>query len=279
MMHENILIIGCGRIGTRLGLVLAADGHTVHGMRRRPESLPAPLQTITADATDAGELAGKLPPGIDRLYIILTPGAFIEAAYRETYVGGVTAALAALSERGENPHRVIFVSSTSVYGQDAGEWVDETSTTAPHGFAGHVLLEAERRLVAGPFAATTVHCAGIYGAGRDRLVRRVREELPCPADPPAWSNRIHEDDVVGFLAHLQTLAAPAGVYLAADDTPAPRHEVVTWLAARLGLPEPPLTVNEGGANKRCRNARMRASGYRLRFPGYRDGYAAMLGNG
>ncbi len=276
MSLESIVIAGCGRIGTRLGLALAADGHDVHGIRRRAEHLPAPLRTLRADVTDAEHVAGNLPDRVDRVYVILTPGRFDEASYRRTYVDGVTGILKALRAAGREPTRVILVSSTSVYGQQRGEWVDETSVTKPPGFSGQCLLEAESRLAAGPFPATVVRFAGINGPGRDRLLDRVRQGAPCPADPPVYTNRIHEDDAVGFLYHLQRLQAPAPRYLGADDDPAPRHEVMAWLAGRLGVAAPALQAHDGGSNKRCRNRLLRHSGYELKFPGYRDGYGDLL---
>lgn len=276
MPQESIVIAGCGRIGTRLGLALASEGHDVHGIRRRAEALPEPLHTLRADVTDAEALARRLPGRVDRVYIILTPGRFDEASYRRTYVDGVAGIVDGLRRAGQAPARVILVSSTSVYGQSRGEWVDETSPTAPAGFSGRCLLEAESGLAASPFAATVVRFAGIYGPGRDRLLNRVRQGAPCPAHPPVHTNRIHEDDVVGFLHHLQQRETPAALYVGADDEPAPRHEVMTWLAGRLGVAPPELQAHDGGSNKRCRNTLLRSSGYALKFPGYRDGYGALL---
>jgi nucleoside-diphosphate-sugar epimerase len=276
MTEETIVIAGCGRVGTRLGLALAEAGHAVHGIRRRADTLPSPLRTVRADVTDAAGLAARLPRSPDRVYIILTPARYDEDAYRRTYVDGVTGVLAALRAAGGEPTRVVLVSSTSVYGQQQGEWVDETSATEPSGFAGRCMLEAEARLADSPFPSTAVRFAGIYGPGRNRLLNRVREQAPCPAHPPVYTNRVHEDDVVGFLRHLQGLAAPESLYLGADDEPAPRHEVMTWLAGRMGVAPPPLQTHDGSRNKRCRNTRMRASGYQLEYPGYRDGYSALL---
>lgn len=274
-MSQDILIAGCGRIGARLGRHLAGQGHSVHGIRRRAEPLPQPLRTIRADLRDPA-LPGRLPERVDRVYIILTPGAFDEAAYRAAYIDATASLLVALRRRGLAPGHVVMISSTSVYGQNDGEWVDEESVTAPDRFSGRILLESEDLIHASPFPATVVRCAGIYGPGRDRLLQRVRAATPCPAYPPTYTNRIHEDDVVGFLAHLSTMDDARQRYLAADDDPAPRHEVMNWLAERLGVSPPELTINHDGRNKRCRNGRLAASGYRLSFRSYRDGYAAML---
>ena len=104
---------------------------------------------------------------------------------------------------------------------------------------------------------------------------------------------IHRDDCAGVLRHLLGLEAPEPCYVAVDDEPAERREVLAWLARRLGVPAPAPAAGPraedsgaaeagrggGGLGKRCRNARLVASGYRFRFPSFREGYAALLDAG
>jgi hypothetical protein len=111
----------------------------------------------------------------------------------------------------------------------------------------------------------------------------------CPPLPVSYTNRIHRDDCAGFLAHLLLLAEAGAaletVYIGVDDQPAPRYEVESWLAARMGLPErestepgsgdEPTRHNSAG-HKRCSNRALRDSGYRLLHPDYRSGYADLL---
>ena len=128
--------------------------------------------------------------------------------------------------------------------------------------------------------AVSVRFGGIYGEGRTWLVERVRAGARCVAEPPLYTNRIHREDCAGVLAHLLALERPAPCYLAVDGAPAPQCEVMDWIAGRLGLPAPEReAAGAPRASKRCRNDRLLASGYRLRFPSYREGYGRMLGSG
>lgn len=268
----HALIAGCGDVGTRAGLLLAARGWRVTGLRRGG-SLPAPLEVRQADLTRPATLAG-LPDDIDLVLYLPTPGERHEAAYRAVFIDGPAALLASLPRP---PQRLLFVSSTAVYGELDGAWADEDTPAVPQGFNGEVLLEAERRLAAGPVPTVVARLAGIYGPGREWLLRRVREGAPCR--PDFWTNRIHADDAARMLVHLATLPSPYPVYLGVDDAPATECEVLGWLAARLGLPGPrrDATVAGGMAtgNRRFSNRRLRASGFDFAFPDYRAGYAGL----
>ncbi len=144
------------------------------------------------------------------------------------------------------------------------------------------MLAGEQRLDAADVPGTSVRFAGIYGPGRERLIRQVQEGRQAQPQPVQYSNRIHRDDCAGVLAHLiaRDLAGEPlePLYLASDSDPAPLHEVMAWLAKELGV-----TPTEGTdlplrrrASKRCRNQRLLDSGYRFIYPGYREGYKALL---
>jgi nucleoside-diphosphate-sugar epimerase len=172
----------------------------------------------------------------------------------------------------------VLVSSTAVYGQDGGEIVDEHSATRPTRYAGRRMLESEAVAAAAGIPLTIVRAAGIYGPGRTRLLDRVRRGDIELGERESYTNRIHRDDLAGFIAHLLKLAQPEPIYIAADDDPAERGEVVNWLAARLGVTPPPRGGSAvAGANKRCSNAGLHRSGFELRHPSYRDGYVAVIG--
>lgn len=279
MQPRTTLIAGCGDLGTAVGLQLAAQGQQVYGLRRRCEPLPAPLRTLRADLTQPATLAA-LPPAIDLLYYIATPGRYEDAAYRAAYVDGLANLLQALRQQGQSPRRLILVSSTAVYGQLNGDWVDETSLTRPNSFSGRRMLESEQLALDSGIPAVIIRFGGIYGPGRERMLRKVQAGEPCAADPPLYTNRIHRDDCVGALLHLAADRVPAGVYLGVDDAPCSQCELMDWLAAQLGLPQPeriPSTpARTRAGNKRCRNSKLKATGFQLRYPSYREGYAALL---
>ncbi len=276
--RARILIAGCGDVGTESGLLLAGQGHEVWGLRRNAAALPEPLRPISADLTDPATLQGL--PEADYVVYAAAASRHDEDAYRRAYVEGLGNVLDVLAAWPSPPRRVFFTSSIGVYGQDGGDWVDEGSATEPAGFTGRLMLEAERRLETSPIPSTVVRLAGIYGPGRLRLVRQVREGRAVVPPGPSYTNRIHRDDCAGVLAHLVALDLEgrplASLYLGVDDAPADRGEVLRWLAERLGVEPPPVSQEKQGAGKRCRNDRLLSTGFRLRYPTYRDGYAAVL---
>lgn len=282
---SRILIAGCGYVGTALAAELAARGHRVWGLRRSAGSLPGRTRALRADVTRP-ETLDVLPDGLDAVVYAVSSSASTEAGYRSAYVEGIGHLLAALERRGARPARVLYVSSTAVYGETEGGWVDESSPTEPRRFRGRVLLEGEAAARAGPFPATVVRFGGIYGPGRARLVRRVRSgEARCPPDPPSWTNRIHRDDCAGVLHHLLELDDPEPVYLGVDREPAERCRVLRWIARRLGAPEPARADADGDdggrrrTNKRCSSARLTSSGYAFTHPTFREGYGALIAAG
>ncbi|MCI0483818.1 MAG: SDR family oxidoreductase [candidate division NC10 bacterium] len=279
----RILIAGCGYIGTALAECLLAEGHVVWGLRRHPEGLPPGVRPLAADLTDPGTLR-NLPSGLEFVFYTAAPDRLDDAAYRSIYVDGLLHVLDALQHQGQRPRRVFFTSSTVVYAQANGEWVDEASATEPTHFSGMHMLEAEDLARSGPFPATVIRLGGIYGPGRVGLIDRVRRgEAVCADGPPLFTNRIHRDDCVGALQHLMSFPQPEDLYLGVDHEPAEERVVLRWLAGRLGVP-PPRVEKPGlggvqrrrAGNKRCRNARLVASGYIFRYPTFRDGYGALL---
>jgi nucleoside-diphosphate-sugar epimerase len=159
--------------------------------------------------------------------------------------------------------------------------VDEGSETAPAGFRGRILLEGERSVLAAPFPATVLRLGGIYGPSRTRLVDDVRAGR-ARFVPGRFTNRIHRDDAAGALQHLAGLEEAEACYLGVDCDPAEERVVLEWLAERLGAPRPRAAeageeaATRRAGSKRCRNARLVATGYRFRHPSFREGYAALL---
>ena len=268
----NVLIIGCGDTGGRLAVLLAQAGHAVTGVRRSAHMLPG-VTLLQADITRPFRL-DIAPP--DYLFILLSPGESSREAYEWCFLGGLEHLKAALGEAA--PRRVFFVSSTSVYGESAGEWVDETTPPRPAGFNGEVLLQAEARAAAYWPAVTVVRIAGIYGEGRLRLLRWV--QAGRPVDPAQWSNRIHAQDAARLLAFLLERDAAGqaldDLYLGVDDRPVLQADVLDWLAERLGVPPVPRrAAGDSGQGRRIRNGRIRALGFQPRYPDYRDGYGPL----
>lgn len=284
----TILLAGCGDLGTEAGLRFAAAGHPVVAWRRSPEKLPAEIEGVTADLTQA-ELP-PIPSDTSAVVVAIAAQSSTEAAYRAAYVDGLTHVLDAVArDAGTAPiHRVLFVSSTAVYGDSGGGWVDESTTATPDGFSGRLLREAEEllheRLRGTSITPVVLRLGGIYGPGRTRLIEQLRSgSAVVPADP-RYTNRIHRDDAAAAIVQLCTMAqAPSPVYLGVDDAPAELGEVLRFLAAELGLPRPtsdapgpPKGGSAQAGNKRCSNALLCATGFEFTYPSFREGYREIL---
>ncbi len=278
----NVLIAGCGYVGIALGTLLTSDAHLVWGLRRRTELLPPSIRPFAADLTVPKTLQA-LPSSLDFAFYTAAADRSDDEAYRAAYVEGLRNLLDALAGQNQQPRRMLFTSSTGVYAQSSGEWVDETSPTQAADCSGIRLLEGECLLQGSQFPATVLRLGGIYGPGRTRLVESVRKGLAvCAEGPPVYTNRIHRDDCAGALRHLMNLPHPDRLYLGVDHEPAEQWTVLRWLATQLGVPSPqagpssePHTRRPHGS-KRCRNSKLVASGYVFRYPTFREGYQARL---
>ena len=210
-------------------------------------------------------------------------------------------ALAALGEAALSGTRVLYLSSSGVYGDHGGAWVDEETPCRPGTARGQRRLAAEEawRAAAARVGATLTCCrlAGIYGPGRNAvaslrggtrgaaagLARRV-------VKPGQVFNRIHRDDIAAGLAALLRAEAPPPLVTFADDEPAPPQDVIAYAARLLGVEPPPLVPFEAAElspmarsfyaeNKRLRNDRLRALTGPLRYPSYREGLSALASPG
>ncbi|MCY1281685.1 hypothetical protein D9M69_342770 [compost metagenome] len=277
----SLLIAGCGDVGSRLAARLVAAEWRVHGLRRQVEALPHGVLPLAADLG-----AAACPPAwprepLDYLVYCAAATRYDEAGYRQAYVDGLAHVLAWLRQHGQRPRRLLFVSSSGVYGQQDGEWIDEASPAEAADMSSVVMREAEQLALGSGHPASVVRLTGIYGPGRNWLLDQVREGQWAVAEPPVYTNRIHAEDAAGLLACL--LEADAGgealadCYLGVDDEPSALHAVVEWLRDELEVntraAEPGM---RRGGSKRCSNARARALGWVPRYPSYREGYAAVL---
>lgn len=277
----KILIVGCGDLGLAIADLLA-DKHAVFGLRRHSQGRSlqgqsSNLSMLQGDVTDPASLQvlhGLKPELI--LYCVAAD-AQTDAAYLAQYVNGLANVLATQPQNTALRH-VFFVSSTRVYGQDAGEYLDDTSALSPMDFGGRRLLEAEQLLKNLACPTTALRLSGIYGPGRLRMINLAKSQA-WPATN-SWCNRIHRDDAAAFIVFLmeQVLSGQAvqTSYIVTDDSPASLHEVLAWLADQMQIGIPAYAQQDANKGKRLANNLMRATGYQLKYPNFKVGYQALL---
>jgi nucleoside-diphosphate-sugar epimerase len=278
---SHVLIAGCGYVGTELAIRLRDASHTPWCIRRSIEKLPDGVEPLGGDLTKPDAIPA-LPGSIDRVVYCAGAGGFDEAKYRAAYVDGPKNVLAALAKAGATPSRIIFTSSTGVYHQSDGEWVDENMPTNPDSFSGQAMLEGERIIQDSGVDAYAIRFGGIYGPGRDRLIRSVRDGNTTMPPSASYLNLIHRDDCARALDHLLFSDATPGVYIGVDDEPVDRRELYAWIADTLGVERPtPSSESEASArtarsNKRCSNARLKESRFEFEYPTFREGLQGLF---
>jgi len=182
-----------------------------------------------------------------------------------------------------------YLSTTGVYGDRAGGWVDETSDCDPTTRRGQWRLAAERAWAAIPGLAPHIfRLAGIYGPGRGPFAKVRAGTARRIIKPGQVFSRIHVEDIAAVLAASIARPAPGRVYNVCDDMAAPPEDVIAHAARLLGLPVPPAEPFEQAEmspmarsfyaeSKRVSNARIKQElGVALRYPSYREGLAALL---
>ena len=270
------LIIGCGYLGIRVASLWKRLGHNVTVLTRSADRArefeEQGLAAIVGDITSPSTLT-RLPAAQTVLFAVgLDRGS--GKSQREVFVTGLRNVLERIAL---STARFIYVSSTSVYGQSQGEWVDETSICNPLRANGQVCLEAESvvwdyfpnaaELVAGdeppPRAANVLRLAGIYGPGR--LLARleaIRSGAAITDNPEGYLNLIHVDDAAAAVLACEKRGRPGEIYLVSDDAPLPRIAYYAALAKLAGAPAPtfsgldPSDAKIGNLNKRCRNRKI-----------------------
>ncbi|MCX7081473.1 MAG: NAD-dependent epimerase/dehydratase family protein, partial [Pseudomonas sp.] len=198
MSTPSVLIAGCGDVGSRFATQLLVENWLVYGLRRNISRLPAGVVGVAGDLFNEQCPADWPTAKVDYLVYCAAATEHDEAGYRAAYVEGLQHVLGWLKQCGQQPKRLLFVSSSSVYGQQTGEWIDESSPTEANGYSGRLMLEAEQVALHSGIPASLVRLTGIYGPGREWLLTQVRQGYRVAIDPPLYGNRIHVDDAAGL---------------------------------------------------------------------------------
>ncbi len=262
---SKVLIAGCGYLGLATARLFLAHAWEVAGLARSPQEA-GDFPIFVGDLTDAASLTAL--PESDVVIHCASSGRGGAEEYRRVYLEGMRN----LAQRFPSAH-FIFTSSTSVYAQNDGSVIDESSTAEPSRETGQLLRAAEEvALAAGGCVA---RLAGLYGPARSVLLQRFFSgEAVIEDDGARTVNQIHRDDAASALVCLAAKKA-AGIFNVCDDSPLTQREIYTWLAEHFQRPIPPTgPVNpnrkRGVTNKRVSNAKMRALGWAPQFPSFRE---------
>ncbi len=285
----RVLIVGCGYVGVPLGAELTRLGHEVFGLRRSPSSdselKAAGIHRLLGDVTRPETLA-KLPRAFDWVVNCVAAGGNADN-YREVYLQGTRNLLAWLAPN--PPKKFVYTSSTSVYAQNNGSQVKESSPTEPLAETSKILVETEKFLLAAVaerrFPAVILRVAGIYGPDRGHWFKQfLKDAARIEGDGSRCLNMIHRDDLVGCIIAALKSGRPGEIYNAVDDEPVSQMHFFQWLAQAVDKPLPPsepenpdANRRRGLTNKRVSNRKLRMElGHLFKYPTFREGYSAEL---
>lgn len=246
------LVVGCGYLGLRVARLWRHAGDRVYAVTRsaeRARSLATSgLDPISGDVTAPAALRDL--PAVDTLFWAVGFDRAGGASYRDVHVGGLGRVLDAIP----GAPRVVFASSTGVWGTEDGSVVDETTPAHPTREAGRVLLEAEALLHARTGdRGTALRFAGLYGPDRLPRLDDLKAGRPIAADPDTWLNLIHVDDAARIVVAVAAAPHARRLYVVSDGHPVRRRDWYAHLAARTGSPPPTFDTaaeRTRGADKR-----------------------------
>lgn len=281
---KRAFIVGLGYTGEALARRLMSDGVEVFGLRASPGVASDRIPTRVLDLRAA--TIPELPEAEDAVVYYMVPTLF-RALDEKTrpHLGPPSRFLGALERH--RPRALVYLSSTSVYGDREGAWVDELTPVNPGSPWGRMRLDLEALFggwaEARGLPACVVRLPEIYGPGRGPI-ERLRKGYTLRF-PDRWSNRIHVEDLVRVLDELGRRPGP-GLLLCSDDLPAQSQVIYDLAASLLGSgpvlrsEEPALDANRLSLlrdSKRCDNQRLRRFlDGPLRYPTFREGLPACL---
>ncbi len=279
----RVLIVGCGYVGERFAKQAVERGWEVAALTRSQERAnhlrDIGVTPVLGNVLDTESLA-DLPEADLCLYAVGFDRNANENK-REVYVSGLRNVLSEIASR---IPRLIYVSSTSVYGQANGEWVNEDSPCEPANESGQICLDAEnvvKEFYDSPESqsATVLRLSGIYGPGR--LIGRkeqLQQQKPIAGNPQGWLNLIHVDDILQALFAIAISPSPSPLYLLSDERPNRRIDFYSELAKHLNTPAPVMSAEASeNLGKRCDSSRIRSDlGLKLLRPTIEEGIAASL---
>jgi len=281
MKCKTVLFVGCGDLGMRAGQWLLAQNANVAALRRNTAHLPEGFRGYAGDYTRAGDLDFVADLNPDYVVTSFTPTQRDKRGYEQGFLESTQLLLQALE--GSSVRQLVFISSTRVYAESQGGWVDENSPLTQDDPNGAVIARAESLLDEASFPCVRLRFGGIYGNPQGRLLQRIASGELCSNTPVSYSNRIHRVDAARVILHClrqaETGVELARCYNGVDNLPAPQYEVEEWLARQMGLAQDSLRYTAkrmSAGHKRCVNTALLSTGFEFEYENYRAGYTQVL---
>lgn len=278
-MH-TLLVVGTGYLGTAIARYFTAQKQKVYALTRSVEKAEMlkreGITPVMADLTKPSTLRDL--PQAHFVVVSAAPDERDEENYRAIYLEGIRNFLEAFKEA-SRPFFMIYISSTSVYGDRRGAWVSEADEPSPDTPLSRILYDAEKQFLEAGYPSAVFRVAGIYGPGRNRLQKiRLREHTADSKE--SYLNLIHRDDIVRAVPVLFKSAAEKSVYLGCDDEPVRPQDYYGWLYTKLGIPLSVREIPEEKVRgKRCKNLKLKSLGFQFQYPTFREGYEALMKQG
>ena len=275
--NKKLLVIGCGKLGQKLGLLAKKTPLDLLGFKRK-KITSTNIRIEQQDIFDKSFFDKVKIHSPDFILYSLSADEQSEKSYRRNYVEGLKQVIKSIKYINNFQH-LFFVSSTSVYGDNNDQFIDEFSETSPKNFRGTILLEAENLLNTVKFNSTVLRLSGIYGSGRNYMIKLSQDVESWPK-VDRWTNRINEDDAANFIIFLlnQCLQGeiPEKLYLLTDKEPVTLFRLLNWIRQNLNLKNKINITSDPILGKRLRSSIIPSLKFEYKYPTYKQGYKELI---
>lgn len=275
--NKKLLVIGCGKLGQKLGLLAKKTPLDLLGFKRK-KITSTNIRIEQQDIFDKSFFDKVKIHSPDFILYSLSADEQSEKSYRRNYVEGLKQVIKSIKYINNFQH-LFFVSSTSVYGDNNDQFIDEFSETSPKNFRGTILLEAENLLNTVKFNSTVLRLSGIYGSGRNYMIKLSQDAESWPK-VDRWTNRINEDDAANFIIFLlnQCLQGeiPEKLYLLTDKEPVTLFRLLNWIRQNLNLKNKINITSDPILGKRLRSSIIPSLKFEYKYPTYKQGYKKLI---
>lgn len=275
--NKKLLVIGCGKLGQKLGLLAKKTPLDLLGFKRK-KITSTNIRIEQQDIFDKSFFDKVKIYSPDFILYSLSADEQSEKSYRRNYVEGLKQIIKSIKYINNFQH-LFFVSSTSVYGDNNDQFIDEFSETSPKNFRGTILLEAENLLNTVKFNSTILRLSGIYGSGRNYMIKLSQDAESWPK-VDRWTNRINEDDAANFIIFLlnQCLQGeiPEKLYLLTDKEPVTLFRLLNWIRQNLNLKNKINITSDPILGKRLRSSIIPSLKFEYKYPTYKQGYKELI---